>query len=159
VLAGKDAHSARRFRNWPLKGRELRRRHAAIRHRHRSLEIGRSDRLIAARANLLGTVGRIHRGEGDAFDAFAIAEKGPRRCIVSGVSQHAEQLDVIGIKHDGVIARAHMRAMGAARRDGEAEPLPVRGGGVEIPSHDDGMVDSDDIPERHSAVSPASIGL
>jgi len=44
----------------------------------------------------------------------------------------------------------------AARRHGKAEPFPVLGGLVEIPNHDDGVIDSDDIPERHCFVSSAS---
>jgi hypothetical protein len=69
--------------------------------------------------------------------------------------QHAEQLYVVGVEHDGVIARSHMRAVGAARRHGEPEPLPVVGGLVEILHHDDGVIDSDDVFECHSFVSPA----
>jgi hypothetical protein len=46
--------------------------------------------------------------------------------------------------------------VGAARRHGEAEAFPVRGGLIEIPDHDHGMIDSDDILERHAFVSPGS---
>ena len=71
--------------------------------------------------------------------------------------QHAEQFHVVGVEHDGVVAGAHMRAVGAARRDGEAQPLPVFGGLVEILHHDDGMIDSDDVFECHSVISSALI--
>jgi hypothetical protein len=46
----------------------------------------------------------------------------------------------------------------AARRNGDSEPPPVLGGAIEILDHDDGVVDSDDIFERHSFVSPPPIG-
>jgi hypothetical protein len=46
-----------------------------------------------------------------------------------------------------------MRAVRAARRDGEAELLPVGRSLVEIPHHDDRMIDADDVVERHVLIS------
>src|SRR5579862_6982113 len=43
-----------------------------------------------------------------------------------------------------------MRAVRAAGRYGEAELLPGRRGLVEIPDHDDRMVDADDVLECHA---------
>src|SRR5207253_3961685 len=60
------------------------------------------------------------------------------------------QLHVILSQHDGIIAGAHMDAVGAARRDGEAELLPVGGGRVEVSYHDNGMVDSGDALDGHA---------
>ena len=54
-----------------------------------------------------------------------------------------------------VYARSHLGAVRAALRHREAKALPVLGGVVEIPDHDDGVIDSDDVLERHSSVSPA----
>ena len=85
----------------------------------------------------------------------AFGEKRPRRSIMFGFNQHAEQFNVVGIEHDGVIARSHLGAVRAARRQREAKALPARGGIVEIPDHDDGVIDSDDVLECHSFVSPA----
>ena len=128
VLAGEDAHAARRFRRRPLKGAEFRRGHRSIRHRHRPLEIGGANGRIAARANFFGAFGRIHRRERDALDAFAALFKiRPRRSIMFCRRQHAEQFHIVRVEHDGVIARSHMRAVGAARRHGEAKPLVVFG--------------------------------
>ena len=156
VLTGENPQPSRRFRDRPLKDPELGRRQAAVRHRHRPLEIGRAERLVAARANFLGAGGRIDRREGDAFDAFAaFCEKCARRSIMFCFDQHAEQFHIVGVEHDGVIARSHLGAVRAARRHREAEPLPVLGGLVEIPHHDDGVIDSDDVLECHSFVSPA----
>ena len=61
-----------------------------------------------------------------SLDAFAgLFQKRPRRSIMFRRRQHAEQFHVVGVEHDGVIARSHMRAVGAARRYGEAEPLVI----------------------------------
>ena len=72
--------------------------------------------------------------------------------------QHAEQFHIVGVEHDGVIARSHMRAVGAARRHGEAQPLVVFGGLVEILHHDHGVIDSDDVFECHSFISSGLLG-
>jgi hypothetical protein len=48
--------------------------------------------------------------------------------------------------------------MRAARGNGESKPPPVLGGVIEILDYDNGVVDSDDILERHSFVSPRSVG-
>jgi hypothetical protein len=135
-----------------LKNPEPGRRLAAIRHRYRPLEIGRAKRLVAARANFLGAGSGIECRERDALDAFAASiEKRAGRSIVLGFNQHAEQFDVVGIEHDGVIARSHFCAVGAARRHGEAKASsPVFGGLVEIPDHDHGVIDPDDVFECHS---------
>jgi hypothetical protein len=45
-----------------------------------------------------------------------------------------------------------MRAVGAARRDGESQPLPVFGGLVEILHHDHGVIDTDDVFECHAFI-------
>ncbi len=39
--------------------------------------------------------------------------------------------------------------MGAARRHRKAQALPVRGGGVEVLDDDHGVVDSNDVFQRH----------
>ena len=70
-------------------------------------------------------------------------------------NENAEQFHVVGVEHDGVIARSHLGAVRAARRHHEAEPFPVLGGFVEIPDHDNGVIDTDDILECHCFVSPA----
>ena len=156
VLAGEDAHAARRFRGRPLEGAEFGRRHGAVGHRHRPFEIGRANRRIAARANFLGAGGRIHRREGDALDAFAaFFEKGARGALCSVGDQHAEQFHIVGVEHDGVVAGSHMGAVGAARRHRETQPLLVLGGLVEVFHHDDGVIDSDDVFECHSVISPS----
>ncbi len=156
MLTGKNTQSTRRFGNRPLEDPESGRRPAAIRHRHRSFEIGGAYRFVAARANLLGAGGGIDGRECDAFDAFtALREECARRSIMFCFNQHAEQFHVVGIEHDGVIARSHLGTVRAARRHGKAKPLPVLGGSVEIPDHDDGVIDSDDILECHSYVFPA----
>ena len=85
----------------------------------------------------------------------AFGEKRARWSIILGLDQYAEQFEVVRIEHDGVIARSHLGAVRAARRHGKAKPLPVLGGLVEIPDHDDGVIDSDDILECHSFGSPA----
>jgi len=82
-----------------------------------------------------------------------LAKKSARRRIVFGFNQHAEQLDVVGIEHDGEIARSHFGAVGAARRHRETKAFPVLRSLIEIPDHDDGMINSDDIVERHAFVS------
>ena len=66
-----------------------------------------------------------------------------------GFNQHAEQFDIVGIEHDGVVARSHLGAVRAARRYGEAKPFPVFGGLVEISDHDDGVIQSDEIFQCH----------
>ena len=150
VLAGEDADAAGRFCRRPLEGAEFCRGDGAVRQGHRALEIGRPNRRIAARADLLGAFGGIHRGERDPLDAFAtLLEEGARRGIVFGRRQHAEQFHVVGVEHDGVVARSHMRAVGAARRHGEAEPFVIFGGLVEVLDHDHGVIDSDDVLECH----------
>jgi hypothetical protein len=154
VLAGKDAQVPRCFRDRPLEHTKLRCRQAAIRHRHRALEIDRPDRLKAARANLLGARGGVDRREGDALDTFAaLGEESTGRRVVVGLGEDAEQLDVIGIEHDGVVARAHLGAVGAARRQREAEPLPGLGRRIELLHHDDGVIDTDDVLQGHAFVS------
>ena len=40
-----------------------------------------------------------------------------------GLGDDAHQLEIVALQHDGVVAGAHVRAVGAARRDGEAEPV------------------------------------
>jgi hypothetical protein len=74
-------------------------------------------------------------------------------------SQHAEQFEVVRIKHDGEVAGSHLGTVRAARRHGEAKTPPVLCGLVEIRDHDDGVIHPDDVVERHSFVSPAGIGI
>ena len=151
VLAGEDAHAARRFRNWPLEGPKFGRRKPAVGHRHRSLEIGRTDRRAAARANFLGAGGGVDRGKGDAFDAVAVlGKKRPRRSVVLRLGEHAEQFHVVRLEHHGVVARSHMGAVGAARRYREAQPLPVLGGLVELLHHEHDVIYSDDVLQCHA---------
>ena len=54
-------------------------------------------------------------------------EIGARGSIMFCRGEDAEQFHIVGVEHDGVIARSHMRAVGAARRHGETEPLVVLG--------------------------------
>jgi len=93
-----------------------------------------------------------------AASAAVAVEKGPARRIVLGRNQYAQQLDVIVAEHDGVIAGPHVGAVGAARRDGETEPIPVFGGGVEVFHGHDGMVDSGDAFDRHACTALLFIG-
>ena len=93
----------------------------------------------------------IRRREGDALDAAAGRfQIGPGRRVVLGGGEHAEQLHVIVAEHDGVIAGAHMRAMGAARRDGEAELFPVACCRIEVFHRDDSMIDSGYVFDGHA---------
>ncbi|MET3242594.1 hypothetical protein ABIF36_008082 [Bradyrhizobium japonicum] len=134
----------------PHEGAEFRRRDRAVRQRHRPLEIGRADRRQATRADFLCAGGAIDRREGDTLDAFAACvEEGAGRRILLGRGQHAEQLHIVRVEHDGVVAGAHMRAVGAARRHREAELPVVLGGLVEVLHHDHGVVDTDDVLEGH----------
>ena len=114
---------------------------------------------MSSSANFFCAIGRIHRRERDALDAFAVLFKiRPSRSIMFRWRQHTEQFHIVGVEHDGVIARSHMRAVGAARRHGEAESLVILGRLVEILHHDHGVIDSDDVFECHFLFPWASLG-
>src|SRR2546423_1295945 len=72
VLAGEDAHAARRLHRRPLKGPEPGRGFRAIRQCHRPLEIGGANGDITTRENFFRAPRRIHGGEGGTHAAVAV---------------------------------------------------------------------------------------
>jgi len=134
----------------PLECSESRSALSAVGQRDRSLEIGRANGQITARADLFGAFSGVRRGEGDTFDAATGAgEECSRGRVVLGRIKHAQQFEIILAEHHRVIAGSHLGAVGAARRDGKAQPLPVLRGAVEVVDDDDGMIDPDDVLQRH----------
>ena len=56
-----------------------------------------------------------------------------------------------------MVARAHMRAVRAARRQREAEPAPVLRRRVEVAHENHDVVETDDVLKRHVAAPLALI--
>ena len=117
MLAGEDAHAAGAFAQRPAEHVELRFALAAVRQIDRAAEMHRTERLEAARVQIGGARGRVVGGEGGALDALAVLQEVARRLVLLGLVQHAEQLEIVLAEHDGVVARAHLRRMRAARRE------------------------------------------
>ena len=111
------------------------------------------------RAYLEQSGGGIERVAFTTPDAAAgLLQIGAARSIVLGRIEHAEQLHVIFAEHDGVVAGAHMGAVGAAWRYGEAELFPAGGGRVQVLYDDDGVIDSGDALDGHACTLSLLLG-
>ncbi len=98
VLAGKDAEATEGFLIGPLIGgvkfAALRLPSGIVTGRS---EIGWADRRVTACVDFLGAHSGVGGGEGNALDAVAaLGEEGPRRRVVLGLVEHAQQLHIVG---------------------------------------------------------------
>jgi len=142
VLAGEDAQARRRLVGRPLEHPEARLGRGAVRQLDRAAEVERPDAGHPA-ARQLGDARRgIIGAQCGALDPLTGRKPGPALCVVRRVGDDAEQLEIVRAEHHRVVGGAHVGAVGAARRQREAEPSPGIGGGIEAAHHDHNVVEA-----------------
>ena len=82
---------------------------------------------------------------GDGAQPLALVPDDPGLVAVGGrIGDHAQQFDVIVLKDEGVIRRAAVGAVGAARRQRETKPAAGLGAGIQVPDQQEDVIDAFD---------------
>src|SRR6185312_170355 len=138
------------------------RQHRAFRQLQLPREVARRRRMETAPRQLCR--GRFARagGKSEAAQPFALAQERIEPARGLGGIDSTQQLEIVALEHDTVIAGALLQ-MAAARRQGEAEPGPGEARPLEILDGDDDMVDAGERRRRHrrlaSMLPPSTVRM